>query len=77
LESKTERDIEAGNGGSMPEEKNVEAHPLDPYVVDWDGPDDPQNPLNWSSRMKWGNIAVVSSITFLTYAKSIKTLLVL
>lgn len=31
----------------------------------WDGPDDPQNPMNWSSKRKWGCIIVVSAITFL------------
>lgn len=38
----------------------------DPNVVFWDGPDDPQNPLNWSRSAKWGSIAVVSGITFLS-----------
>jgi hypothetical protein len=38
----------------------------DPYVVWWDGPDDPTNPMNWSMKKKWGTIAVVSGITFLS-----------
>ena len=38
----------------------------DPNVVDWDGPDDPENPLNWSPRKKWANIAVLSALTLLT-----------
>ncbi|OCK77243.1 MFS general substrate transporter [Lepidopterella palustris CBS 459.81] len=38
----------------------------DPNVVFWDGPDDPQNPMNWSPAMKWGNIAILSSITLIT-----------
>ncbi|KAI9710403.1 MAG: hypothetical protein M1812_007439 [Candelaria pacifica] len=38
----------------------------DPNIVDWDGPDDPANPLNWSNKLKWGNIAVISAITFIT-----------
>ena len=37
-------------------------------VVDWDGPNDPQNPMNWSSTHKWAIIALVSTITFNTYA---------
>lgn len=55
---------------------------LDPNIVDWDGPDDPDNPLNWyvfkrrllepsansiadrSPLKKWGNIAVLSVVTF-------------
>jgi hypothetical protein len=38
----------------------------DPNVVWWDGENDPQNPLNWSSFAKWGAVAVVSGVTFLT-----------
>ncbi|KIW16594.1 hypothetical protein PV08_03782 [Exophiala spinifera] len=38
----------------------------DPNVVNWDGPDDPENPLNWPGSKKWINIALISSITFLT-----------
>nr|QPF70305.1 major facilitator superfamily transporter [Lasiodiplodia theobromae] len=37
----------------------------DPNIVDWDGPDDPENPMNWSKSKKWGAIAIVSLITFL------------
>ena len=38
----------------------------DPNIVDWDGPDDPLNPMNWAASRRWGMIAVVSAITFLT-----------
>jgi hypothetical protein len=27
---------------------------------------DPKNPINWAEKKKWSNIAVLSSITFLT-----------
>lgn len=36
-------------------------------LVDWDGPDDPQNPLNWNRSKKIGSAAVVSLATLLTY----------
>jgi len=36
----------------------------DPEVVDWDGPDDPSNPMNWSSKKKWANICVLAAINF-------------
>ncbi|KAI0423600.1 major facilitator superfamily domain-containing protein [Xylaria sp. FL1042] len=36
----------------------------DEVIVDWDGPDDPANPLNWSSARKTFIIAVVSAVTF-------------
>ncbi|GAP83897.1 putative benomyl methotrexate resistance protein [Rosellinia necatrix] len=33
-------------------------------VVDWEGPDDPANPLNWSSLRKTFIIVLVSAVTF-------------
>ena len=40
----------------------------DDFIVDWDGDDDPENPLNWPSRKKGIIIALLSSLTFVTYA---------
>jgi multidrug resistance protein len=48
------------------EVKEWETEEPDPNVVFWDGPDDPQNPMNWSLGRKWLSIALVSMITFLT-----------
>ncbi|KAJ9645324.1 hypothetical protein H2199_003330 [Coniosporium tulheliwenetii] len=44
------------------------SEPKDPNIVWWDEPadQDPANPMNWSSGKKWGNIAVLSAITFVT-----------
>jgi hypothetical protein len=36
-------------------------------VIDWDGPDDPQKPVNWPARKKWTNIILVSALTMLTW----------
>ena len=44
----------------------TEEEKADPNLVFWDGPDDPQNPLNWSGKKKWGQIAVLSILTTLT-----------
>jgi hypothetical protein len=33
-------------------------------VVDFDGPEDPQNPQNWSSARKITSIAIISCLTF-------------
>ncbi|PNH47869.1 hypothetical protein VD0004_g547 [Verticillium dahliae] len=38
----------------------------DPNLVDWDGPDDPENPMNWPDRQKWLNIGLISLLTFVT-----------
>lgn len=31
----------------------------------WDGPNDGQNPMNWSSTRKWMTIALVTAITLI------------
>ncbi|USP79729.1 uncharacterized protein yc1106_07003 [Curvularia clavata] len=42
----------------------------DPDIVDWDGPDDPENPLNWPAKKKWMLIANVSFMTLISPAAS-------
>ncbi|BGP52748.1 hypothetical protein JCM8202v2_000304 [Rhodotorula sphaerocarpa] len=44
-----------------PEERAEEEAPEDVIWVEWDGPDDPANPLNWSKRRKW----LISSVGIL------------
>ncbi|KIJ21248.1 hypothetical protein PAXINDRAFT_94902 [Paxillus involutus ATCC 200175] len=39
-------------------------------MVDRDGPDDPQNPRNWSFKCKWAATAIVSGLTFITPVSS-------
>ncbi|KAI2641563.1 MFS general substrate transporter [Hypomontagnella submonticulosa] len=48
-----EQDLEQG---STTPEKEIK----DPNIVDWDGPDDPANPLNWSGLKKGLHITYVS-----------------
>lgn len=36
-------------------------------IVDWDGPDDPANPMNWGATKKNTAIAIASAVTFVTY----------
>ncbi|BGP36441.1 hypothetical protein JCM10450v2_000341 [Rhodotorula kratochvilovae] len=36
-----------------PAERAAEQAPPDVIWVEWDGPQDPKNPLNWSKRRKW------------------------
>ena len=63
-----EMDIEAGHHSGDSEKQKTGANQIevDPNVVDWEGPDDPQNPINWSERLKWANVAIIASITFIT-----------
>ena len=58
--SETEADLEAGTGIERAKTET------DPNVVDWDGPDDPENPMNWSDKKKWLNIATLSVLTLVT-----------
>lgn len=51
--------------GAAPGEKGQEEDG-DPNIVSWDGPDDPTNPMNWTMRKKWSNIAVLSILTIIT-----------
>ncbi|KAH7884066.1 MFS polyamine transporter [Phlebopus sp. FC_14] len=37
---------------------------LDTLIVDWDGPNDPKNPRNWSRKQKWVVTLIVSSYAF-------------
>ena len=38
----------------------------DPNIVDWDGPDDPDNPQNWTAKKKWGIVLPLGLITLIT-----------
>lgn len=46
------------------------AEVADVYIVDWDGPDDPENPRNWSFKKKWAATAIVSAFTFISPVSS-------
>lgn len=63
-----DKDIEKGHGpgyaSSIDEPEEEAEH--DPNIVDFDGPSDPLNPLNWKASKKWGMVALISAITFLT-----------
>ncbi|KAF8498757.1 MFS polyamine transporter [Russula emetica] len=39
-------------------------------TVDWDGPNDPENPRNWSFSRKWRAILIVSAFTFISPVSS-------
>ncbi|KAG9570357.1 hypothetical protein KCU97_g16019, partial [Aureobasidium melanogenum] len=38
----------------------------DPNIVSWDGEDDPQNPMNWTSKSKIINCGAIIFLTLLT-----------
>ncbi|KAI9725592.1 MAG: hypothetical protein M1828_003080 [Chrysothrix sp. TS-e1954] len=57
-----QRDVEA----PPPTDVQKEAEVTDPNLVSWDGPDDPENPKNWSLKRKWIALLVVSTFTFMS-----------
>ena len=62
-----DKDVEKGTPDrSESVSSGEEVEDRDPNIVDWDGPDDPQNPMNWPFNKKWGSVLLVSAITFLT-----------
>lgn len=44
----------------------IQQEERDQNVVDWDGPDDPENPLNWPAKKKWTIIAALGAVTLIT-----------
>ncbi|KAJ5375921.1 hypothetical protein N7509_012807 [Penicillium cosmopolitanum] len=42
----------------------------DAKLVDWDGPDDPENPKNWPNKKKWAATITVSFFTFISPVSS-------
>lgn len=46
-----------------------EQEQADPNVVWWDEPanQDPENPMNWTEKKKWINIALLAMCTLITY----------
>lgn len=41
--------------------------PHDPNIVDWDGPNDPENPRNWTKTRKMVNISLFSLSVLYSY----------
>ncbi|OJD19133.1 hypothetical protein AJ78_00919 [Emergomyces pasteurianus Ep9510] len=42
----------------------------DPNLVTWSGPEDPENPLNWSRPAKWASVLIVSFFSFISPVSS-------
>lgn len=47
-------------------DRNTKEHP-GVIIVDWDGNEDPRNPINWKPFQQYSQVFVVSAITLLTY----------
>lgn len=70
-----EADLEAGP--SLKKETSEKAPQTDPNLVVWTGPDDPENPQNFSVPFKWTITMLLSSLTiWITFATSVFSKLV-
>ncbi|ANB11430.1 Flr1p [Sugiyamaella lignohabitans] len=71
-EPTTVRDEELTIGDEKKEDEEEEgvAAPPDPFLVDWNGPDDPENPQNWPSWKKGITVFQVMLLTCATYMGS-------
>lgn len=63
---KRRMDEEAAAQSSGKEGEASDTTPDDPNAVGWEGPDDPNCPLNWTPKKKWSNILALSAMTLLT-----------
>lgn len=62
IQAHSERGVSAGSDGVTGDKETEQ----DPNIVDWDGPDDQENPMNWPDKKKWLNVGVLSVLTILT-----------
>ena len=51
------------------------AHHDDQNIIDFDGPDDPLNPLNWNTKYKWAMVILISTVTLMSFVKTSNNLL--
>ncbi|KAK0451312.1 MFS polyamine transporter [Desarmillaria tabescens] len=49
---------------------HVDISEEDDLVIDWDGPEDPENPKNWTFSRKWRATLIVSLFTFISPVSS-------
>ncbi|KMU77987.1 benomyl/methotrexate resistance protein [Coccidioides immitis RMSCC 3703] len=65
-------DLEKGPGGSQSENLQAAVQHVDSNLVDWDGPSDPENPMNWGLAKKWYITMMMSAMTFcITFSSSV------
>ena len=64
-----QNDMERGsNDMSLDDHQDVDDSAqvrANPKIVDWNGPNDSANPLNWSKSIRIGHVALISIITLI------------
>ena len=78
ISSDHEKDIEKGDPGAKDnnetDQGGLDRRRTEPEnnVVAWDGPDDPENPQNWSKAKKYTTTVLYATCTFtITFASSV------
>lgn len=64
------RDVEKGLDHKKSSKSLRSNKSKDPNLVSWDGPDDPQNPKNWTMKRKALGLLTVASFTFISPVSS-------
>ncbi|KAL1965737.1 hypothetical protein VTN77DRAFT_5237 [Rasamsonia byssochlamydoides] len=71
-EEEEERDLELGTEFTTRPEEGQKVPDKDPNLVEWDGPDDPENPQNFSRMRKWLITMILSTLTvWITFSSSV------
>ncbi|KAK0199634.1 MFS polyamine transporter [Desarmillaria ectypa] len=66
----TQHKIGPEDNDAMSETTHADVYKEDDLVIDWDGPEDPENPHNWTFAKKWRATLIVSLFTFISPVSS-------
>jgi hypothetical protein len=67
----TENKARETDSGQKKDDATANDAVVDPNLVDWDGPNDPANPRNWSKKRKILNTSLVSLSVLYSYVSLI------
>lgn len=69
----TDTDLEKGGADAeIPQQSEEQEKAKDPNLIEWDGPNDPENPMNWPMSKKWRVTVAMGLMTFcVTFASSV------
>lgn len=66
-----DKDLEKGDEEAAVPGQALE-EPKNPNLIEWDGPNDPENPMNWPNSKKWVTTIAMGMMTFcVTFASSV------
>lgn len=75
MTGRTNSKLNPNNNGDVTPKHSTDSRTLpttaeNVLIIDWDGPNDPQNPKKWSYRKKWTSTIIVSLFTLNTPVSS-------